>query len=48
MDESRCSKVTVDDIANDENINVALEHLENKHDSCGLDDIRLFDLREYC
>lgn len=48
MDESRCSKVTVDDITNDENISSALGHLENKHDSCGLDDIRLSDLREYC
>ena len=40
--------MTVDDFVNDENINAALEHLENKHDSCGLDDIRLSDLREYC
>ncbi len=47
MDESRCSKVTVDDIANDENINAALEHLESKHDSCGLDGIKLSELREY-
>ena len=47
MEESRCSKVTVDDIVATDNINTALEHLESKHNSCGLDGVKLSDLREY-
>ena len=47
MEESRCSKVTVEDIVATDNINTALEHLESKHNSCGLDGVKLSDIRDY-
>ncbi len=39
--------ITFDDILNEDNLNLAFEHLSHKHDSCGLDGIKLSELNEF-
>ena len=47
MNEIVVSPITIDAVFSDSNVELALEVLEKKHDSAGIDGIKLSELRDY-
>ena len=41
------NEISLDEVLEKENLEIALKHLATKHDSCGLDGIMLSELEEY-